>query len=86
MTEENQQNQNTNETPEAPLTEQLVQTVLNHGAANHSMKLSDAMGALLFSAFEIYYASRHAPQNPAQPEGGDTTETGEPQPSASDQG
>lgn len=82
MTEETKPTENTNEMPEAALADQLVQTVLNYGNADHKLKLSDAMGAMVFALFEIYYASRHAPQSPEQPAGGDKTEKDESQASA----
>ena len=64
------------------LADEILRTVLNYGDKGEKVKLSDALGALVFAGLEIYFASRFASQTPEQPEGGDNSEKESSQPSA----
>lgn len=64
------------------LADEILRTVLNYGNKGDKVKLSDALGALVFSGLEIYFASRFASQTPEQSEGDDNSEKESSQPSA----
>ena len=64
------------------LADEILRTVLNYGDKGEKVKLSDALGALVFAGLEIYFASRFASQTPEQPAGGDNSEKESSQPSA----
>lgn len=64
------------------LADEILRTVLNYGDKGAKVKLSDALGAMVFAGLEIYFASRFSSQSPEQPEGGDNSETESSQPSA----
>ena len=78
MTEENVQEP----IKDNALADEILRTVLNYGNKGDKVKLSDALGALVFAGLEIYFASRFASQTPEQPEGGDNSEKESSQPSA----
>ena len=64
------------------LADEILRTVLQYGDKGQKVKLSDALGAMVFAGLEIYFASRFSSQTPEQPEGGDNSEKESSQPSA----